>query len=1489
MGAGLGYSLQGLRLPSRKFASTSSRTHASAVPGRFAPLRAMVLSVATLLWLPCGAVSQQTRPHGVANLTAAWQPVGPDTVSSATFGNLTGRVTALAVDPNDATGNTLYLGSTGGGVWKSTNAAGALSSATFAPLTDTLSVFSATAGSGVVPSLAIGALAVEPQANPVVLAGTGDPNDAADSYYGEGVLRSADGGQTWTLVQGSHDGANGNHSFIGLATAGLAFSSVTPTLVVAAMTNSPQSAVVNAATTSSIPGLYYSTDAGVTWQMSTIEDGTTIVQTPQPLGTGQVGNAATAVVWDAQRREFFAAVRGHGYYSSPDGVTWTRLANQPGMGMTSANCPVGVNGLGASTCPIFRGTLAVQPVTGDLYAFTVDANNLDQGLWQDLCNAGSSGCATAQPVFANRIDGGALEVGSGSTAITQGAYDLALAAVPSAANGTLLFAGTVDLYRCSMAAGSSSCSLRNTTNALDGCNAPAGVAPAQHALTAEAQASGVPILYLGNDGGLWRSLDGVAETGPVCASTDSTHFDNLNAGIAAGGSLAMVTGFAEDPTAAGTLIAGMGAIGSAGTGAASASLGTSWPQLSAGEGGYPLIDPVTSSNWYVTIGAGVHLSACTAGAACTAANFVSPATVAAAQVGGDAALQDAPNALDPANTSLLLVGTCRVWRGPAQSSAGWSGANALGRPLDGSSAPCTSASALVRSVAAGGPAATMAGANAKASQVVYAGMAGSLDGGGSIAGHLFVSMNATSATPVWTDTALPNVGDFDVSSVAVDTHDPTGGTVYATVEGFGVPLVYRSVNFGATWTNVTANLPGVPANALAVDPNDANTVYVAIDGSVYETQSVATCSAAVNCWSALGTALPNAPVVALAAAAAVPTGDGRLGMLRAATYGRGIWQTPLLTATAPAAVPAITVSPTSLTFAAAPSGTVSAAQTLTVTSSGNAPVVFGTATIAGEFTETDTCSGQTLAVGAICTFAVAFAPQATGARSGLLTIYANIPSGQATVALAGTGTAPAAIVLTPASLTFAATLVGQTTAAQTVTIANTGGTPATLGTPVVTGDFAITADTCGATLAASTACAVSVAFAPTASGTRSGTLSVTDSAGTQTAPLLGTGQAPATDTLTPASLAFGTQAIGTTSAAQQLTLTNAGDVALTLIADTVSAGDFSVTSACGTSLAAHAACAFTVTFAPTAVGARSATLTVTDQFRAQTVALTGTGAAPAGVSLTPVNLNFAATGVGLTSPVQAVTLTNNGGVALAISGELASTVGGTSSFVVAGTTCGTSLSAGAACTVSVAFAPQASGPLAGSLVLTDSAANAPQTVSLGGTGVDFTLTAAGPTTATLASGGTASYALALGSATGLTGTVAMSCAGAPANATCTVSPTTPGMGQTVPITVTVATGLARNVRPGRPFDRGDGLRDLVALAMLCPLAILLRRRRLTGIALVLCAAAVLGGGGCATSRYIPGDSSSSAGQPTPSGSYNLTVTGSAVGLTKTVGLTLVVQ
>jgi hypothetical protein len=299
---------------------------------------------------PRALASSQTLSPRLTSLTTAWQPVGPAQVLSATYGKVTGRVTAIAIDPSDATGNTVYLGTTGGGVWKSTNAAGSAAAVGFVPLTDTLPVFSPNAGSSATPSLSIGAISV--QGN-IVLAGTGDSNDATDSYYGQGLLRSVDGGLTWALVRGSQDGANGNHRFTGLSFAGFAWSTTSPQTVVAAISHSSEGDVVGASGSSSVKGLYYSTDAGVTWQMSTVMDGVQIVQ--RPLLSGGSGNAATAVVWNPVRRRFYAALRFHGYYESADGITWSRLAQQPGTGLTTTACPANPDTLGNSGCPIFRG------------------------------------------------------------------------------------------------------------------------------------------------------------------------------------------------------------------------------------------------------------------------------------------------------------------------------------------------------------------------------------------------------------------------------------------------------------------------------------------------------------------------------------------------------------------------------------------------------------------------------------------------------------------------------------------------------------------------------------------------------------------------------------------------------------------------------------------------------------------------------------------------------------------------------------------------------------------------------------------------------------------------------------------------------------------------------------------------------------------------------------------------------------------------------
>ena len=799
-----------------------------------------------------------------------------------------------------------------------------------------------------------------------------------------------------------------------------------------------------------------------------------------------------------------------------------------------------------------------------------------------------------------------------------------------------------------------------------------------------------------------------------------------------------------------------------------------------------------------------------------------------------------------------------------------------------------------------GPGPQNAGSQNSGSQVIYAGLAGGADGGAGLGGHLFATLaaNLAGSSTVWTDLAkspvvndsasggLFNPGGFDVSSVVVDPHDATGHTLYATIMGFDgngihAPHVYRSIDAGAHWTNISSNLPNAPASSAVVDPNDANTLYIAMDAGVFVTTQVSTC-ASTNCWSPFGDALPNAPVIALSASATLPTGDGRTGELRAATYGRGIWQIPLLTAASPLA-PAIFLAPSFVIFAAQQVATISSPVTLTVTNTGSAPLLLSSVTTTGDFIEDDTCTGTTVIQGSTCTVNARFAPSAPGARAGLLTVYGNVPGGQATAALSGTATPPAALVLTPILLTFPATSLGSSSIVQNITLSNLGGQVANLKAPVITGDFRISANTCGATLGPQAGCTVSVVFSPVASGSRTGTLTFVDDVGTQVATFTGTGTSPATDTLAPLALTFPATQLNLSSPTQAVTLTNSGDVALTLITTQITSGDFTVVNSCGNSLNAHSSCAINVAFTPKGVGMLTGTLTVSDQFRIQTVSLNGIGLAPPGVSLSPVNgLAFGSVGVGLTSPLQTVTLTNNGGVPLNVASI---TAVGDYAIATGLNTCGTVVAPAAVCTIGIVFAPGTAGARAGALTIVDSAANSPQTIPFNGIGVDFTLTPSGSTSMTVPSGQTASYALLLDSLASLPGTATFACTGAPAHAFCTVNPSASSLGVTTPINVTIATGQAHAAlqMPPAPWAR-----QLAWLAALLPLGLLRRRRRLPAICASLF---LLGVCGCAVGRLIP-DTSAGGGGPapvTPSGAYTIAVTATSTGLARTVNLTLIVQ
>jgi hypothetical protein len=1430
--------------------------------------------VAAVFLVFAGLLSAQTTP-----LSTPWQPVGPNQIDTAFYGKVTGRVTSVALDPADPSGNTVYLGTTGGGVWKSVNAASAQPS--FVPLTDTLPVFSPNSGASVIPSLSIGAITVQPGGTGVLLAGTGDPNDASDSFYGEGILRSADNGLTWTITQRSKDGVAGNHLFTGEAVSGFAWSTDSPQLVVAAVSQAAEGTLVGASEPGvSTRGLFYSTDAGVTWQMGTIMDGTSIVQSRETDFTHYEGNAATAVVYNPVRQRFYAAVRFHGYYESADGRTWTRLAVQPGTGLTPAHCPTQAGAPGALSCPIFRGVLAVQAVTGDLFALTVDVGNRDQGLWQDACAFNGSACTSNEVTWDRRLDATLME---NNGTIAQADYNLVLAAVPTTAAGvrdTDLFVGAQEIFRCSLASG---CSLRNTTNATTGCAAPAKVAPAQHAIAAGSGG----LIFFGNDGGLWRSTDLVAQSGPLCSADDATHFQNLNGGL---GSLAEISSLATHPTDTDTMLAGLGGLGSASTSTASSL--DAWQQLGTGESGTVAIDQVDPRNWFVQSGGGISIFGCSKGAACTAADFTGVPQIGASQTQGDESLVDPPFLLDPALPANLITGTCRIWRGPAEGGSLWSISNLLSTPLSGpGSGACTTVDALIRSIGVGGAAVVSSNPRNAGSVVLYAGMAGVLDGGGFAGGHLYATLTGQTNTggSAWMDRTASvvsndiansgqfNPGGFDLSSIYVDPHDASGFTVYVTVKGFGYPHVYRSTDAGASWLSLSGNLPDAPANAVVVDPNDSSIVYVAMDTGVYVATAVDTCANA-NCWSPYGTGLPNAPVTQLNVQTAVSVaGSTKAGALRAGTYGRGIWQIPLVTAGALPS-PVLQVRPDSLTFATQPVGTTSAPRAVTVSNAGSAPLHLVAIDLTGDFAEAGTCFAQTLlAPGATCTLAVSFSPAGAGTRSGTLTISSD--AGVKTVALSGDAPGPTALILTPTALTFASTPIGSSTVAKNVTVSNTGTSIATLGSASITGDFELSANTCGSTLPPQTGCTVSITFKPTASGTRSGLLTLSSGSGLQTVSLVGIGTSAATDLLSPRTLSFASTVVTATSPAQGVTLTNNGDVALTLIAARITSGDFTVANACGNSLSAHSGCAMQVFFVPRSVGPQTGLLTVTDALGSQTVALAGTGEAPGGVSLLPLSLNFGPTGVGNASEPQTVTLTNNGSSSFSIS---AVTLSDDFGVVVGTNTCspGTSIPAGQACTMQVAFVPKLSGARLGTLTVVS---NIPTLMAhLSGTGVDFTWAASAATTATIANGKSAAFPLLLTPSTPMAQPVTFACSGAPIHAKCTVTPATADLSAVTTVTATILTGTTASL----PATRGAGYWFGL---LLIPAAFVRRRKRIAAalFALILVA-------GCGLGRKIPGDGSnpdSGSGSPplTPGGTYPVMVSATSAGLTKTVSLTITIQ
>jgi hypothetical protein len=218
-------------------------------------------------------------------------------------------------------------------------------------------------------------------------------------------------------------------------------------------------------------------------------------------------------------------------------------------------------------------------------------------------------------------------------------------------------------------------------------------------------------------------------------------------------------------------------------------------------------------------------------------------------------------------------------------------------------------------------------------------------------------------------------------------------------------------------------------------------------------------------------------------------------------------------------------NPTSVSFGNQIVGVTSAASTVTLSNNHSVALSISsigiTGTNASDFAQINNCpmGSNTLAAGSSCTISVTFTPGGIGGRSANLTFTDNAAGSPQSVALSGTGAVAAPVVsLSPTSVSFGSVSVGSSSAAQTITLTNSGTTPLSMSSIALTGtnasDFAQT-NTCPSgsnTLAAGSSCTISVTFAPGGSGGRSANLTFTDNAADspQAVALTGTGITPTT-------------------------------------------------------------------------------------------------------------------------------------------------------------------------------------------------------------------------------------------------------------------------------------------------------------------------------------------------------------------------------------------
>lgn len=753
-------------------------------------------------------------------LGGAWSALGPKPARSIYTGiNVGGRVTALALDPTTQ-GSTIYAGTMGGGVWKSTD--GGL---TWVPKSDAAA------------SLAIGALAVD-STGQVVYAATGEDNGST-SQYGQGILKSANGGSTWALV--------GQSTLGGRHIGGIAIDRMT----------SGATQRVFAATDA---GLYVSTDAGTSWTLDTsLTNAGAVPIGPPGTSSGAVyevvQDSTTPATWWASVGDRCVTEAGNIAQSTDGGTTWRNVKS------FSASVSRPALGVGAGGVAYVAPAACDGSLLGGEISKTLDGG----GSWDPLPTPSISYLGTSFLGFQGWYDNVvSVDPANAAHAVFGGVTLLATS------DGGTTFADVGQVYATGLFG----------TTVLH---------PDMHAV---AFTGALDNLYVGTDGGVWRTSN-LGGTGTFL------DWSNRNATFATAEFY-----YGTSPNIATPLLLGgtqdNGTLGNRGivNGDFAPPL---WNFYLVGDGGYTLWDfgsgqvLAYAENQYIHMwrtnpGGGTQPASpcdsfdssqrCVRGGVPERTPFVAPFV--------------ADPVLAPSGYQTLFAGTYRVYKsvngGFPAGSEGWS---VVSGDLTLGGNDTLAVMTRGRATTPGTPLVLFTGSQ-------FGAVWRSVDGGASWA-------NITGNLPTATDATYVFPNPF-ASGIAFNRANPD--EVWVSIGGVNVPHIWHTLDAGAqspVWTSLDGSgadaIPNAPTFSIVVDPTDASRVYV---GTYYGARACTACGGATPspAWRFLGTGLPNTAVAWLSL-----SDDG--SSLVAWTRGRGAWSLPtptVLTGVAVAAFAARTTA-----------------------------------------------------------------------------------------------------------------------------------------------------------------------------------------------------------------------------------------------------------------------------------------------------------------------------------------------------------------------------------------------------------------------------------------------------------------------------------------------------------------------------------------------------------------------------------------------------